>query len=62
MYPEQQPPAPLECPQCGKKVLIQNGNFFKCLWCKFESSLDETPNGAFLFPFIAAMLLTLVLI
>lgn len=62
MYPEQQAPAPLECPQCGKKVLIQNGNFFKCLWCKFESSLDEQPASAWIIPPIIAILALLLLV
>ncbi|MGB3494896.1 MAG: hypothetical protein WBA57_19355 [Elainellaceae cyanobacterium] len=62
MYTEQPPQAPLECPQCGKKVLMQNGNFFKCLWCKFESSLDENPDGSVFWSFVLAILVMLLFI
>lgn len=37
----------LECPQCGKKVLVQeNGTKYTCLWCDFNRDLTPVLKQA----------------
>ena len=35
-------PEALECPRCGKRVLVRRGNdHYHCLWCGFQRNIAE---------------------
>lgn len=56
----------LECPKCGKKVLVQESKTkYSCLWCNFSRDLVQRENkmdGAVPFFAILAMLAFLLLL
>lgn len=53
---------PLECPKCGKKVLVQQGSDrYRCLWCGFDRDLSEPEVGGIL-PFLAIGTLILLIL
>jgi uncharacterized protein (DUF983 family) len=57
-------PQPLECPKCGKRVLVQQTvSRFKCLNCGFFSDIsDEAQSGqVLLLVFVVIILLVLLL-
>jgi len=36
----------LECPNCGKRVLVQESKTkYSCLWCNFSRDLTETEKS-----------------
>lgn len=38
-------PEALECPRCGKRVLVRRGgDHYHCLWCGFQRDIAE-PEG-----------------
>lgn len=45
----------LECPRCGKPVLVRRGNdHYHCLWCGFKRDISESQGlGEFLAVFLA---------
>lgn len=57
-------PEALECPRCGKRVLVKRGeNQYHCLWCGFRRDISapgEFPGFLAVIP--AAIIILLLLI
>ncbi len=50
-------PGALECPQCGKRVLVEyETNKYRCLWCGFSRVLSDSESDDAL-PLLAVLAL-----
>ncbi|MEO1095364.1 MAG: hypothetical protein AAFX01_10745 [Cyanobacteria bacterium J06638_28] len=55
-------PEALECPRCGKHVLVRRGNdHYRCLWCGFRRDISESGDISGFWGVFLAIIITVLI-